>query len=239
VDISSGSLLYECLSPWPSQSLRISPSPDGRELCFTTGYGPLKIGPFILDTQHKRLYEVLAYPVDEIVRSPDGSRLAIGANRDVWIMEIDPNLSTCEALGHAVSEKGIVTCEIQRMTRSIVADPFHPENYLRRSLAFMSLDEREKAESDLGQFDALVTSEDHHVGYEVFWWLKRCYVNTLYDRAELLAPHAEKLMERFPDEVPSYRDLVEDIIKQNERNGKPELAARWRAKLQELDESNK
>ncbi len=58
--------------------------------------------------------------------------------------------------------------------------------------------------------------------------------------AELLIPHTEKLMDRFPAaDVPLHRELIQKIVKLNERRGKPDLAARWRAKLQELDESNK
>ena len=136
-----------------------------------------------------------------------------------------------------VTGKDLIIREIENKSRAIAADPIYPENYLRRAVAFISLDEHEKAKSDLRQFDALATSRDHHVSYEMFRWLKQYYVNEFYDEAGLLAPHAEKLMDRFPADIPSYRDLIGDIVKVNERRDKPEIASRWRAKLQEIGEN--
>ena len=103
----------------------------------------------------------------------------------------------------------------------------------------MSLDEYQKAESDLRQFDTLVTSDDHHVGGEIFWWLRQCYFNGMYREAELLAPHAKRVMERFPTDVPSYRDLIEEIVERTERDGMTELSGLWNAKLQDLKDKGK
>ncbi len=97
VDMSSGSLLYESSLPWSTYQSRVRLFSDDRELCFRRS--DFNASPFVLDTQHKRLYRVLDYPVDGILRSPNGSRLAIAANRRIWIMEMDPDLPTGEALG--------------------------------------------------------------------------------------------------------------------------------------------
>ena len=231
VDISSRALLYEFRSPWPLYMWGLSLSPNGRELCFRTWWSSPNIGPLIFDTQDKQLYRVFDYPVDHIFRSPDGSKLAIGARPKAWIMEVDPNIPICQALGQKIPGNDLIADQIERKSQAIVADPLYPENYLERALAYMSLDEHENAESDMRQFDALVTSDDHHVGYEIFWWLRQCYFNKLYEEAEFLAPHAEKLMERFPADVPSYRELIIEIVEKNESMGKIELAKRWRTKL--------
>jgi len=234
VDLSSGSLLYKCPSPWP-QGWNVRMSPDGRELCFASFYPHIDVGPFILDTRSRRLYRVLDFPVDYFARSHDGSRLAIGAKRGIWIMDIDPNLTTGEALGQLLPDNDIITCEIEKMSEAIAADPIYPEHYLRRALAYMSIAQYDKAESDLNQFDAAATGDDHHVGYEIFWWLRECYRDQLYERAELLEPHADRLMERFPADVPSYMDMVEEIITRMRHSENTMFADKWTTKLESPD----
>jgi tetratricopeptide (TPR) repeat protein/Tol biopolymer transport system component len=235
VDLSSGSLLYQYRSPWPLFSWGLSLSPNGRELCFRTWWSSVNIGPLILDTQDKQLYRVFDYPIDNLFRSPDCSKLVIGARPKAWIMEVDPNIPICQILGQKIPGNDLITDQIERKSQAIAADPLYPENYLKRALAYISFGQRQNAESDMRQFDALVTSDDHHVGYEIFWWLRQCYFNQLYEEAELLAPYAEKLMDRFPADIPSYRDLIEESAEKNESNGKIELAQRLRAKLRDLD----
>jgi len=231
VDISSGSMLYECPSPWP-QNWMLSLSPDGRELYFASFYPHVDVGPFILDTRSKKLYRVLDYPVDLFVRSPDGSRLAIGAKRDIWIMDTDPNVTTCEIFGRPLPDNDIISYEIEKLSSAIAADPAYPENYIRRALAYMSIEQFDRAESELNQLDAAATGDDHHVGYEMFWWLRECYRDQLYERAKLIEPHADKLMERFPADVPSYRDMVEEIITRMRRSENTMFADKWTTKLE-------
>jgi hypothetical protein len=204
-------------------------------LCFRTWWSSAIIGPLIYDIKDKQLYRVLDYPVDNLFRSPDGSKLAIGARPNAWIMEVDPDLPICQALGQKIPGNDLITDQIERKSRAIAADPLYPENYLERALAYMSLGQRQKAEADLREFDRLVTKNDHHIGYTLFRWIRECYRNELYESAELLVLSAEKLMDRFPEEIPSYRELVEEIIKLNEQIGKSEFPARWRTKLQDLD----
>ena len=196
------------------------------------------IGPIIFDTQEKQLYRVLDYPVDQIFRSPDGSKLAIGTRPTAWIMEMDPNVTICQVLGQKIPDNDLIADEIRRISQDIVGDPLWPKNYIRRAVAYMSLDKYQNAESDLQQFETL-TVNDNHLGYEIFWWLRQCYKYELYKQAQFLLPYAEKLMEHFPEEVPSYLDLIEEIIEINSENGKIELADIWKAKLRKLDNNDK
>jgi WD40 repeat protein len=239
LDLSSGSLLYRCPSPWPLNGWGLRPSPSGRELFFASWWSYINAGPIVLDTKEKQLYHVLDYPVDQLLWSPDGSRLAIGAAREIWIMDLDPNVPISQTLGQKIPGNDLARYWLQRHTQAIAAAPSHPENYLERALARMSLDEYQEAEADLRQFDTLVTSDDHHVGGELFWWLRQCYFNRMYREAELLTPHAERVMERFPIDVPSYQDLIEQIVEQTENEGKTELSRRWRAKLNDPTDRGK
>jgi tetratricopeptide (TPR) repeat protein len=235
VDFSTKSLLYQCPTPWPLSQWRLCLSADGRELSFYGMYSQIDTDVFVLDTHSWRLYRFLNYPVDRFARSPDGSRLAVGAKRDIWMMEVDPNFPTCQILGQEIPANDLVGYTIEQYTQAIAADPLYPENYLERALAYMSLDQYGKAGADLEQFDALITRDDHFAGYAIFECLRQYYLRRLYEQAEFLAPHAEKLMNRFPEDMPSYRDLILKIIEENESNSKNELAERWRLKLQELD----
>jgi hypothetical protein len=237
VDLSSGVLLHEFRSPLPIDIWSLDLSPDGRELCFKTWFSSVMIGPIIFDTQKKQLYHVLDYPVDQIFRSPDGTKLAIGTRPTAWIMEVDPNIPICQAIGQKIPGNDLTSYEIERISQDIAADPIWPKNYIRRAIAYMSIDQYQNAESDLQQFETL-TVNDNHLGYEIFWWLRQCYKYELYKQTEFLIPHAEKLIERFPSDVPSYRDLIEEIVEINSENGRNELAEQWKTKLRDLNKKD-
>jgi len=237
VDLSSGALLHQFRSPWPLNMWGVSLSRDGRELCFRTWWSSTNIGPLIFDMQEKQLYRVLDYPIDSLFRSQDGSRLIVSARPKAWSMDVDPNLPICQILGQRMPGNDLITDQIQRESQAIAADPVYPDNYLERAMAYTSLGHSQKAESDLRQFDSLVTQYDHHVGHRIFMWIREYYNNGLCEAAELLTPHAEKLMDRFPEDIPSYRDLIEQIIAWGERENKPKIAARWKAKLEEIGEN--
>jgi len=235
VDLSSEALLHQIRSPWPMSLWRLSLSPDGRELYFRAWWSPANIGPFVLDTQDMQLYRVFDYPVDNLFRSQEGSKLVIGTRPKAWMMEMDPNMPVCKAFGQKITDNDLINDQIERESRAIAADPLYPENYLERGLAYTAVDQYDKAESDLEQFDDLVTKDDHHVIYRMFLWMNEYYKNELDEVAEFLAPYAERLMDRFPEDIPSYRDLILKIIEKAESNGKTEFAERWKAKLHEVE----
>lgn len=202
-----------------------------------TWWSSVTIGSIVFDTQEKQLYRVFDYPVDQLFRSPDGTKLAIGTRPTAWIMEVDPKVPICQSIGQKIPGNDLISYEIERISQNITTDPLWPKNYIRRALAYMSLNQYRKAQSDLQQFVTLAMN-DEHLGYEIFWWLRQCYENQLDKQAEFLIPYAEKLMERFPADVPSYRDLIEECAEINTQNGKIEVAEQWRAKLQELDDKD-
>jgi tetratricopeptide (TPR) repeat protein len=231
VDLASGSVLHRCPSPWPLAYWQLHRSPSGEELSFASRWSYLNVGPFVLDTETKELYQVLDYPAVQILWSPDGSKIAIIANAELWILDADPNLPISQRLGHKIPGGDLFAHELAKLDRAIAADPLYPENHLERAVAYLSVGRYADAESDLRQFDALVTSDDHHIGYELFSWLKECYGNNLHDAAARLEPYAEKFMERFPAEVPSFQPLIVEMAEQHEREGRTEMAVRWKAKL--------
>jgi hypothetical protein len=210
-------------------------SPSGKELFFASWWSYIHVGSLVLDTQTKELYEVLDYPADQILWSPDGSKIAIAANRAIWVLDANPSLPISQRLGRKIPGGDLIAHELAKLDRAIAADPGYPENYLERAVGYMSVGRYPEAESDMRQFDALVTKDDHHIGYELFSWLKECYGNNLLDTAARLEPYAEKFMERFPAEVPSVQPLIVEMTAQHERAGRTDLAGRWKAKLQGLE----
>lgn len=193
------------------------------------------IGPIILDTETKEIYQVFDYPARQILWSPDGARVAVVAAAELWILDVDPHLPIRRRLGRRIPGGDLIGYELAKLDRAIAADPLYPENHLERAVACLSLGRYAEAESDLRQFDALVTSDDHHVGYELFLWLKECYGNGLREAADRLSPYAERFMERFPAEVPSFRSLIVEMVERHERDGRIELASRWKERLQRLE----
>jgi hypothetical protein len=231
VDLASQSILYRCPSPWPLSYWQLNRSPSGRELCFAAQWSYLNVGPLVLDTETKELYQVLDHPAVQILWSPDGSKIAIDACAGAWALDADPNLPISRRLGHKIPGGDLFAYELAKLDRAIAADPGYPENYLERAVAYLSVGRYAEVESDLRQFEARVTKDDHHIGYELFSWLKDCYGNELLDSAARLEPYAEKFMGRFPAEVPSFRPLIVEMVTQHERTGRTELAARWKATL--------
>jgi len=232
VDCVSGSILYHCSLPWPPSGWQLHCSPNGRELFFASWGSPIRAGPFVLDTEAKELYRVLDYPVDQMLWSPDGSKVAVAANCEVWIVDVDPNVPISRSLGHKVPGNDLLGYELAKLTLAVATDSLYPENYLERAMVYMSLGRYPEADSDLRQFEAVVTTDDHHIGYELFLCLKNCYANALHDAAALLVPYTERFMQRFPKEVPSYRALIVEMAQQHEQEGRTELANRWKARLE-------
>ena len=231
LDLSSGSRLYHCRPPWPLKMWGMRPSASGRELFFASWWSGIDVGPLVLDIEQSRLYQVFNPPVDQLLWSPDGTKLAIGAARGIWVMEIDPNLPVSQRFGREIPDGDLRQWELDKLTDVIEAGSACPEDYLERAVAYLSLDRYEEAHSDLTRFCDLVTSDDHHVGYELFWWLRQCTAHGLHRQAATLTPYAAELMNQFPTEVPSYANLIEEIISLNERDGKTDLADRWQARL--------
>jgi hypothetical protein len=200
-------------------------------LFFASWWSGIDVGPLVLDIEQSRLYQVFDPPVDQLLWSPDGTKLAIGAARGIWVMEVDPNLPVSQRFGREIPDGDLRQWELDKLTDVIDAGSAYPEDYLERAVAYLSLDRYEEAHSDLTRFCDLVTSDDHHVGYELFWWLRQCIAHGLHRQAATLTPYAAELMNQFPTEVPSYANLIEEIISLNERDGKTDLADRWQARL--------
>ncbi|MCU0612713.1 MAG: hypothetical protein MUE60_13120 [Candidatus Eisenbacteria bacterium] len=235
VDLASGSVLHRCPWLWPRPQWPLHRSPNGKELSFASWRSYIPVGPLVLDTETKDLYQVLDHPADQILWSPDGSKIAIVADDRPWVLDADPHLLISQRLGQRIPGGDLIAYEMARVNRAIAADPLYPENYLERAVAYLSLGRYPEAESDLRQFEAVVTKDDHHIGYELFWWLKECYDNSLHEGAARLEPYAEKFIRRFPADVPSFRPLIEETAARYEREGKTELAGRWKAKLKERE----
>ncbi|MCU0917919.1 MAG: protein kinase [Planctomycetes bacterium] len=235
VDLASQSVLHRCPSPWPVGHWQLHRSPNGKELSFASWWSRILTGTYILDTETKELYEMLDHPACQILWSPDGSKIAIAANSEIWVLRADPNYPISRRLGRKVPGGDLFAHELAKLNRAIAADPSYPENYLERAVAYCTAGRYAEAEADLRQFEALVTKDDHHIGHELFSWLKDCYGNNLEDAAARLEPYAERFMERFPAEMPSCRPIMVAMIAQHERRGRTELATRWKARLQAVE----
>ena len=107
--------------------------PSGRELFFASWWSYINTGPIVLDTKDKQLYRVLDYPVDQLLWSPDGSKMAIGAAREIWIMDLDPNVPISQVLGRKIPGNDVIRYQLDKLSNAIVATPAYPENYLERA----------------------------------------------------------------------------------------------------------
>ncbi|MHC4284845.1 MAG: protein kinase domain-containing protein [Planctomycetota bacterium] len=168
VELATKSVVVSWTSPLISVGgAGLNWSPNGRELsCKSQGNSGLWI--YELDT--KTASKVLSGPIGWSSWSPDMSRFAFQRmygplHRDIWVADLDPNISTTESLGPGRTAEQHCQEMISLFMRRIETDPEDKENYLSlaelmENLALLSADqyrmgEHEEALRTLTRIDKL------------------------------------------------------------------------------------
>ncbi|MBC8217211.1 MAG: PD40 domain-containing protein, partial [Planctomycetes bacterium] len=233
-------------TPWPLETwaTQLQWHPNGKTITLNSTSHYTQLGMCLFNVEQAEATHVLnlTRPWCRTMWSPDGSQLVVDpySGKDVWLLDIDPGMSPTEALGPAMTTEEFLGWLLEKWDRRIEADPLSAENYVSRAVVSLAAKDYDRARQDIDHCGALINEPNDPACYAIWHWTLLYSKHGRHIEAEILVPHAEKLMDRFPAaDVPSYRNLIGEIIKLNERRGKPELAARWRARLQELDKNNK
>ncbi|UCG59361.1 MAG: protein kinase [Phycisphaerales bacterium] len=166
LDMTTGSVVVE-MSPSMASSIYVGWSRNGRELCAAGGAGGdsgLWIYELDPSMQITKTSHVLS---GSLGRSgwprPGIGRLAIqrhimGYYREIWVVDLDPNLSTAEALGPGRTIEEHYQEMIDLYTRRIQVDPEDPDSYVSLASVYLAMGNKEKALEDLDSLTKSATN---------------------------------------------------------------------------------
>jgi len=229
--------------PWPLENwaTQLQWHPDGKTIILnsTSHYSQLGMCLFNIERAEATHVFNLTRPWVRTMWSPDGSQLIVDpySGKDVWLLDIDPEMSPGEALAPAMTTEEYLRWLLEKWNQRIEAEPSHAENYVSRAVVYLAAKDYDRARQDIDHCAALISEPDDPACHAILHWMGMYCWHDHHVEVELLISQVEKLMDRFPEDVPSYLELIENIIKWSEREDKPEIATRWRARLQELDEN--
>jgi len=159
-DLASKKSIAEC--PVPSMSWGVTGwSPTGNEVCIG-GSNPSreKIGLWIYNLDKGKILKVLNGQIGNACWSARGTNLAIGLGLpylEIWSADIDPNVSTIEALGPAQTPDEHVREMLTFYSRRIEVDSEDAYAYSSRAHYYDCLHEREKARADMRRWSTILS----------------------------------------------------------------------------------
>ncbi|MHC4735157.1 MAG: LamG-like jellyroll fold domain-containing protein [Planctomycetota bacterium] len=161
VELASKSVVASWTAPLTLRASSVNWSPNGRELS-SGGHG--NSGLWIYEPDTKTTSKVLSGPIGWSSWSrPAMSQFAFQRmygilHREIWIANLDPNVSTIEALGPGRTIEEHFQEMAVLFTRRIDTNPEDAENYLSRARSYIYLENKEKAFADLEKYADIVKS---------------------------------------------------------------------------------
>jgi serine/threonine protein kinase/Tol biopolymer transport system component len=155
------------VAEWPIPITPGAPgwSPIGDELC-TGLYGGVWNTSVLWICRFDRPEPVKVLGGQVRIRSgswaPDRTRLVLRLSPpyyEIWIADLDPNVSTIDALGPGQTLEEHYRDMVRLSTRRIEADPQDPNAYYRRARCYEYLHERANAEADMRRWSAVVSGK--------------------------------------------------------------------------------
>jgi tetratricopeptide (TPR) repeat protein len=163
VEIATKSVVASCTLPgvW---RIWLSWSPDGQELSVGCYDFPRDSGLWIYDVKKKKASKVFSGSFEVCPWSrPDTSQIAIGRTyaslNEIWVANLDPTVSTAEALGPGRTVEQHRQEIARWYTRRIETDPENPAHYLSRAGCYVYLPDNKKAFADLEKYAEIDPSQ--------------------------------------------------------------------------------
>jgi serine/threonine protein kinase/Tol biopolymer transport system component len=138
-------------------------SPTGQELCLgVAGSVGDRTGLWIYPVDSNEPVKVLDSQLMAASWAPDGTKLVFGLRPpyfELWTADLDPNVSTIEALGPAQTLDEHWQEMLRLYTRRMQADPQDASAYADRARYYDYLHDREKANADLRRWSAIISGK--------------------------------------------------------------------------------
>jgi Tol biopolymer transport system component/Tfp pilus assembly protein PilF len=161
-DISSQSLVNEWTGPprmWGGNW-----HPKGHEFSMAgTSNTEDRTGLWIYDLEKRQAQKVFSGQIASASWSPDGTELAFTLGKpfhEIWIADLDPNMSTTDALGPGRTLEEHYQEMTGHYTRMIKVNPGDAENYRRRAQYYDYLHDEEQVLADLDKYAAVLNSPE-------------------------------------------------------------------------------
>ena len=151
VELSSGTVETRWNTPEPASGMLVRWSPNGKELS-VAGLTGSDLGLWIFDVEREKAWQIFDAPAISGIWSPDMSKMVIEIKipfEENWLVTLNPDMSTYQALGSALTPSEFMHHRLKQCTRAIELDPLNANNYLSRALVYARLKEYEKATADL------------------------------------------------------------------------------------------
>ncbi len=146
------------MRPSLSGTMFVGWSPNSRELSVgarESGFWICQIDP---DTQAMNASKILsgAFTWSSLSRSRTKrmaiERIYMSRYREIWVADLDPNLSTAEALGPGRTIEEHYQEMIDLYTRRIDVDPENPDSHISLALVYLDIGNKDKAIEDLNSW---------------------------------------------------------------------------------------
>jgi tetratricopeptide (TPR) repeat protein len=163
VELATKSVVASCTLPTVGRVF-LNWSPDGQELSVGCYDFPRNSGLWIYDVKKKKASKVFSGSFEVCPWSrPDTGQIAIGRTyaslNEIWVANLDPNVSTTEALGPGRTLQQHCQEIASWYTRRIETDPENPEHYLKRAPCYVYLGDNKEASADLEKYAEMNPSQ--------------------------------------------------------------------------------
>ncbi|MHC4083724.1 MAG: protein kinase domain-containing protein [Planctomycetota bacterium] len=163
VDLATKSVVVNYTLP-VTDRIFLSWSPNGQEL--SVGNYERDSGLWIYDVKAGKASKVIRGSFEVCSWSrPETAKMALGRTywdlNEIWVADLDPNVSTTEALGAGRTIEQHYHEMVRHYTRRIDTEPEDARNYVARARFYIYLEDKEKAVADLEQCAKLLRSRDH------------------------------------------------------------------------------
>ncbi len=154
VELTTNSIVASWIVPMATGDGFLNWSPDGQELSIGD-YGIANSGLWIYDVKAGKASKVLSGLFGRSVWSPpEISQIAIerkygGLHNEIWVANLDPNMSAAEALGPGRTAKEHCQEMADFYTRRIETEPENSAHYISRAECYVYLQDNKKAFADL------------------------------------------------------------------------------------------
>ena len=160
MDLTSQTAVAEQPVPFPMWG-GAAWSPKGSEVCLG-GSNPQeeRTGLWIYDLRSKNFLSVLDGRIKSACWSEDGAKVAFALAPplyEIWAADLDPNLSTVDALGPGQTLDEHVREMVAFCTRRIEADPQDAYAYSNRAHYYDCLHDRDRAVADMKRWSAILS----------------------------------------------------------------------------------
>jgi serine/threonine protein kinase len=194
-------------------------SPDEREFAFggTSQYVEARAGLWIYDVDTKKAEQVLTGQIISSSWSYDKKKMLLSLGPpyfEIWIADLDPNLSTADALGPARDLNEVLPESIESLNRQLEIDPNQLLLQWERTALALWIDD-DRASTYLDQMAQAIDRLPDQIGV-CHWSAKGTFARPAVNKHVL--PLTLLLVRKVVGNDPRYaRDFVFDLLKAGQR----------------------